>query len=92
MNIEKDDNLYSGGRFKLNRLTLNNKGKTFTRDYIPSGNAVCSVVYNKVTNKYIFTKQFRPGPRKDLLELVAGICEVGEDPMETMNREIEEEI
>jgi len=94
MNIEKDDSLYDGGgRLKLNRLTLNSKGKTFIRDYIPSDNAVCSVVYNKITNKYIFVRQFRPGPKREILEVVAGMCdEKGENPIDTMKREILEEI
>lgn len=43
--------------------------------------------------EYIFVKQFRPGPRKDVIELVAGLLDNnGLTPMETMVKEIGEEI
>lgn len=57
------------------------------------GNAVAAVVYNTDTKKFLFVEQFRPGAAEKLLELVAGSMDVdGEPAIDTMKREIEEEI
>lgn len=80
--------------FKVHKLTLQgNKNQQVTREYVNSKDAVCAVVYDTVKNKYIFTKQFRPGPKMNIIELCAGMIDhVGEDQVDTMRREILEEI
>ena len=42
-------------------------------------------------NKVILVKQFRPGPRQIFTELVAGLVDVGESPLEAAKRELLEE-
>lgn len=41
--------------------------------------------------KFVFVKQYRRGLDIDSLELCAGVCEKGEDPMEAAKRELWEE-
>jgi ADP-ribose pyrophosphatase len=81
------------GFLKIKRLFLRNKGKDFTRDKVVSPDAVCAVVYDEVEHKYIFAKQYRPGPQKDVIELAAGLIDhKGISPMDTMIAEVEQEL
>jgi len=82
------------GYFKVHKLTLQNKKNgQVVREYLNSKDAVCAVVFDSIKNKYIFVKQFRPGPKIPLIELCAGMVDkVGEAEIETMKREILEEI
>lgn len=82
-----------GGYFKVHKLNLQGKKGPVTREYVNSKDAVCAVVFDTVKNKYIFTKQFRPGPKMVILEICAGMLDkLNEDPLETMKREILEEL
>ena len=80
------------GHFKVHTLTLQGKkNQPVTREYVHSKDAVCAVIYDTVRDKYIFTKQFRPGPKMEILELCAGMMDGQENEIETMKREILEE-
>lgn len=57
-----------------------------------TADAVCAVVFNTITRKLIFVRQYRPGPDADILELVAGKIDANELPGAAIIREIEEEI
>jgi GDP-mannose pyrophosphatase NudK len=67
------------------------------REVYDHGNAVAVLMYNKEEKKILLTRQFRlptflnGNPTGLLLEACAGIVEEGEDPSETMKREILEE-
>jgi GDP-mannose pyrophosphatase NudK len=67
------------------------------REVYDHGNAVAALLYNKEEKKILLTRQFRlptflnGNPTGLLLEVCAGIVEEGEDPAETMKREILEE-
>jgi len=91
MEIVSTKNLYKG-YFEVNRLYLKNKGNEYTRDWLQSKDAVAGVVYDRKKHLYVFVKQFRPGPQKDVIELVAGLIDSGFTPKETMIKEVEEEI
>jgi ADP-ribose pyrophosphatase len=91
MKILKEEELYKG-YLKINQLTLENKGKEFTRDWVQSKDAVAAIVYDETLHQYVFVKQFRVGPKEEIVELVAGLIENGLTPMETMIHEVEEEI
>ena len=93
MEILNQKNLYKD-YFEVNRLTLKNKkNNQITRDFLRSKNAVAAVVYDRIKNKYLFVKQFRPGPQKDVIELVAGLIDNnGLTPAETIKKEILEEV
>lgn len=81
------------GYLKVHKLTLQGKKNQVNREYINSGDAVAAVVFDTIKNKYIFVKQFRPGPKMKIIELCAGMIDkVGENEIETMKREIEEEL
>lgn len=67
-----------------------------TRNCLERGDSIAVLIYEKDTDSFLFTKQFRyPSARRDfpwMLELVAGSVEEGEDPIRCAQREIEEEI
>lgn len=80
---------------KAKRIYLENKGVEFTRDKLNSHDAVCAVVYDEIIDKYIFVKQWRPGPEKFVIELSAGLLgdhDGNNDPYETMKSEVEQEL
>jgi len=94
MKILSDDPSAQPGYLKVNKLTLQGKkNQQVTREYLNSRDAVAAVVYDTVKNKYIFTRQFRPGPKMKILELAAGMLDhAGENGVDTMKREILEEL
>ena len=92
MDIKRTETLFKS-YFTTTKVVLENKGKEIIREVINKKSAVGGIVYNTLTNKFIFVKQWRPGCMSDILEVVAGTLDVpGEDPKECMIREIEEEI
>ncbi|RDV16234.1 NUDIX hydrolase [Pontibacter diazotrophicus] len=91
MEIKKRERAYDG-YFKINKLTVEQEGQTFTREQFNRGNAVCALVYDTEAQKYILTKQFRIGAESELVEIVAGMIDEGEAPEQSIRREIEEEI
>jgi ADP-ribose pyrophosphatase len=94
MKIVSDTPGNQQGYMKINDLVLQGKkGQQVNRQYLNSKDAVCAVVFDTVKNKYIFTKQFRPGPKMHIIEVAAGMIDkAGENEVETMKREIEEEL
>lgn len=91
--ILSERNLYKG-YLEINQLTLENNIGEFTRDWLQTKDAVCAIVYDCVKKEYVFVKQFRVGPKKDVIELCAGLIDVekGLTPMETMTHEVLEEL
>lgn len=71
-------------------------GNTFSRERVKRQDASCVLVLNTDSNKIILTKQFRygaaPKVSEQLLEVVAGKVDEGEDHFRTAVRETEEEI
>jgi ADP-ribose pyrophosphatase len=92
MNIVKKSKY--DGFLKVDEITYKNKkGKSVIREVMRRPNAVSALVYDTVKKKYILVSQWRPGPGNDIVEIVAGTMDkIGEDPRETMYREIEEEV
>lgn len=91
MQIEKKEKVFSGF-YQLNRLTLrsNNTGESFQREQFKTPNSVGVLVHNLRHDTIILVQQFRVGPEKELLEIVAGKME-NEDIGETAQREVLEE-
>jgi len=87
-----DDGKKEKGFLRVKRLHLKNKGVEFTRDKVESKDAVAAVVYDTKLEKYVFVKQYRPGPEKYLIELTAGLIEHGLSPVQTMITEIKQEL
>lgn len=88
----KDRKVVYDGYFKMYELTVKQDGKTFTREQFDRGTAVAALVYNTATNRYILTRQFRIGSESELVEVVAGMVDKGENPEDSIRREIIEEI
>lgn len=69
---------------------------TATRECLERGDSIAVLIYEKDTNSFLFTRQYRyPSARRNhpwMLELVAGSLKEHEDPKECAQREIEEEI
>lgn len=90
MEIKKKEIAYDG-YFKIYKLTVEHDGQTFTREQFDRGDAVAALIYDTRNQQYILAKQFRVGAEADLTEVVAGMIDAGEEPEQSITREIEEE-
>ncbi|WP_439883393.1 NUDIX domain-containing protein [Pontibacter sp. MBLB2868] len=90
MKIKNRETAYDG-YFKIYKLTVEQEGKTFTREQFDRGDAVAALVYDTKQEEYILAKQFRVGSESELIEVVAGMVDKGEQPEQSIKREIEEE-
>lgn len=100
-NLNKEKTVYNGffkvleAQVTYNKLNENGSIET-TRICLERGDSVAVLIYEKDTDSFLFTKQFRyPSARRNspwMLELVAGSVEEGENPIDCAQREIEEEI
>ena len=93
MKILKREEAYKG-YYTIEKLQVETeKGNIVNREVMLRKDAVCAVVYNTLTKQFIFVEQWRPGCDKKIIEVPAGTLDViGEDPIEAMIREIDEEI
>lgn len=82
------------GHLKVFKYFVTENGIVFEREFIDVGDTVCALVYNTITKKYIFVKQFRPGvSSSNLVELPGGLVDNYELDLEnTIKRELIEEI
>lgn len=90
------------GFFKIDEATIeherfNGETQTIKRLCFERGDAVAAVVFDKNTNEFLFTEQFRyPAFSRSgdttTLELVAGMQEQGEHHLDCLKREVEEEL
>ncbi|WP_271856165.1 NUDIX domain-containing protein [Patiriisocius marinus] len=87
--------------FKIKKATIehelfNSKTIEVNRMCFERGDSVAILIYEKETDTLLFTNQFRYPTIKDkdgwILELTAGTIENGEDPVERVKKEVEEEI
>ena len=92
MKIKDTTRSYSG-HFNIDVIELEGKrGNKVIREVIKKKSAVGGIIYNTDTEKYIFVKQWRPGPQDFIVEICAGLLDVeGEDARECMKREVLEE-
>ncbi|MFD2245498.1 NUDIX domain-containing protein [Pontibacter ruber] len=91
MKIKNREKAYDG-YFKIYKLTVEQHGHTFVREQFDRGDAVAALVFDTEQGKYILTRQQRIGPESELVEVVAGMVDEGEEPETSIKREIEEEI
>ncbi|ARS34459.1 NUDIX domain-containing protein [Pontibacter actiniarum] len=91
MKIKNREKAYNG-YFKIYKLTVEQEGETFTREQFDRGHAVAALVFDTERQEYVLTKQFRIGSESELVEIVAGMVDEGEEPETSIKREIEEEI
>ena len=99
---KKEKKLVYDGHFKMyqyfceHRLYQGDWSERVTREVFERGDAVVVLPYDPVRDRVVLIEQFRaPLIYKDeqpwLIELVAGMIEEGESPMEVAHRELEEE-
>ncbi|HEY6131248.1 MAG TPA: NUDIX domain-containing protein [Halioglobus sp.] len=97
-----DDQTVWSGYFSMRRLTLQHRrfaggwSDPVVREVFERGDAVAVLPYDPSTDSLVLIEQFRPGAiRGDdspwMLELIAGIVEVGERDEEVVHREAMEE-
>ncbi len=90
MKIKNREIAYNG-YFKIYKLDIEHDGKSFTREQFDRGNAVAALIFDTQKQEYILAKQFRVGAEADVIEVVAGMIDDGEEPEQSITREIEEE-
>ncbi|MBT0811963.1 NUDIX hydrolase [Litoribacter ruber] len=98
--IIKEETVFDN-HFKIKKATLQitkpngEWSEEMERMNFERGDSVAAVIYIQDKDEYLFTRQFRyPTYQTDngwILELVAGSVEEGEEPIETLKREIMEE-
>ncbi|WP_186578293.1 NUDIX hydrolase [Aquibacillus kalidii] len=74
---------------QVDEVTLPN-GKTSNRELVKHPGAVAVIAVTK-ENKIIFVEQYRKPLEKSIVEIPAGKLELGEEPIVTAKRELEEE-
>ena len=81
------------GHLKIDVIELlGEKDNKILREVVSKRSAVGGLVFDTKKQKYIFVKQWRPGPRNEIIEIPAGVLDIpGEDPKDCMVREVFEE-
>ena len=93
MKIVGKKNVFDG-HYRLNLIQLSSKkGEDFEREQFETPDSVGILVHDVERKKVILVNQFRVGPEKLLLEIVAGKVENKDDDLEaTAKREVLEEV
>lgn len=99
--IKKEQKVYSGFlkvlKAEVTHDTFKDKETiTASRECLERGDSVAVLIYEKETDSFLFTRQFRyPSARRDspwILELVAGSVDENEEAETAAKREVQEEI
>ena len=93
MEILKKETVFKG-HYNLHLVKLKTaKGKISEREQFETPNSIAALVHHADQKKIILVEQFRLGPEKPLLEIVAGKIELKDDDIEeTVKREVREEV
>ncbi len=89
--VLRDEVVFRGRRVSLVKRFVKVKDKVVTREVVSFGEAVAMVPLLP-DGSIILIKQFRSPIKKWIYEIPAGKVEVGEDPLETVRRELVEEV
>lgn len=68
-----------------------NKKANFNFEYLEKSNAIAALILNNSETKTLLVNQYRPGAKKNLFEITAGLIDGEESPIETLFREVREE-
>jgi ADP-ribose pyrophosphatase len=92
MEISQRRRVYDG-HFKVSELTVkSNEGEDLKRERFEPGQAVAALVFDTVKQQYLLIRQFRIGPEAPLVEIAAGMLDLGETPEKAIRRELHEEL
>ena len=90
--VIKTEQIFSGRAVKLRVETIEKtNGQRTTREIIEHADCIAVVPIDDKEN-IVMVKQFREAVGKRLLEIPAGCIEPGENPVEAVKRELQEEI
>lgn len=86
----RSEEIYRGRVITVQRDTLRTEdGRELVRDVVAHPGAVVVVAVDG--DELLFVRQYRYAAGESMLELVAGTCEPGEEPLVTADRELQEE-
>lgn len=89
--ILESEPLYEGYN-QLDLLTIKTEsGKIIKRELLNNKDGVCALIYNKLTDKYLFVEQWRPCLNDKMIEVVAGSVEENETIEDSIRKEVLEE-
>jgi ADP-ribose pyrophosphatase len=94
MKITKREKVFDG-YYSLQKITIKSdiSGKVAEREQFITPNSVAVLVHDTKAEEIILVKQFRIGPEKELIEIVAGKIEGKDKDLErTVHREVLEEV
>lgn len=82
------------GYYQLDDLSVKTKGgKYINRELLINKDGVCSLVYDNIKDKFVFTSQWRPCMNDKMVEIVGGsIDEKNGCPIKAIEAEVLEEI
>jgi len=89
--MENMEKLIYNGWLKIYHLTKKINGSFVNLEFLKKRPASAALVYNTEKNKFIFVKQFRAGVGSDIIEIPAGVQDLGDTPESAIRREILEE-
>ncbi|GLB53746.1 NUDIX hydrolase [Neptunitalea chrysea] len=98
--IVKEENVYKDylkiRKASIERSSYNKDTVTFTRETLAHGDAIAILIYEKDSNSFLLTKQFRYPTSINgdswMTEIPAGMVDKGEKPEDTAKRETMEEL
>ncbi len=76
---------------KIDKVTFKLPDDTLSDFYIKVEGPTAAVVALTENNEVVLVRQYRPGPRKILMEIPGGFIDPGEDALEAASREFLEE-
>ena len=75
----------------LNPKKMKHPKNGMTLEYLDKQSAIAALLVSSDGKKGYFVTQFRPGINGEMVEVVAGLIDPGEVPIETLYREVSEE-
>ena len=74
---------------KFLKVALEKNSKAnFNFEYLEKSNAIAALIINNAETKALLVNQYRPGAKRNLFEISAGLIDEGEKPLETLFREV----
>src|SRR5476651_371690 len=82
--------IFKSKYFEIEQITIERNGKQFVKEFGKRFPVVLVLALTEKDEIYL-VRQYREVLREEMLEVVAGHCDAGEEPLETAKRELVEE-